>query len=114
MLDALLQLEYQRLQLEGTLFQARTWFRYPLSPHITFHDKDDNVTGLQLVDVLLKAVVDKLIAPQTAPLRWDVARLRLYDGGKARIRGWGLKLFPHDDAFVESLLDEEAKTEDAP
>lgn len=112
--DARLQLEYQRLQLEGTLFQASTWFRYQLGPHITFHDKEDNVTGLQLVDVLLKAVVDKLIAPQTAPLRWDVARLKLYDGGKARIRGWGLKLFPHDDAFVESLLDEEAKTEDAP
>jgi hypothetical protein len=116
--DARLQLEYQRLQLEGTLFQASTWFRYQLGPHITFHDKSDNIAGLQVIDVLLKAVVDKLIAPETDPLRWDVAHAKLYDGGRRRIRGWGLKLFPHDDAFVESLLleqkGEQTKTENAP
>ncbi|MCC6174492.1 MAG: DUF3800 domain-containing protein [Chloroflexi bacterium] len=111
--DAKLQLEYQRLQLEGTLFQAATWFRYQLGPHITFQVKEDNVAGLQLADVLLKAVVDKLIAPHMEPLRWDVARMKLYDGGKDRIRGWGLKLFPHDDKFVESVLGQETKTENA-
>jgi hypothetical protein len=93
---------------------ASTWFRYQLGPHIACHVKEDNVAGLQPVDGLLKAVVDKLIAPESEPPRWDVARTTLYDGGKERIRGWGLKLFPHDNAFVESLLDREAKTENAP
>jgi hypothetical protein len=92
--DARLQLEYQRLQLEGTLFQAATWFRYQLGPHITFQEKVDNVAGLQVIDVLLKAVVEKLIAPDSSPLRWDLARAKLYDGGGRRIRGWGLKVCP--------------------
>lgn len=116
--DAKLQLEYQRLQLEGTLFQASTWFRYQLGPHITFQSKTDNVAGLQIVDVLLKAVIDKLIAPETNPPRWEIAHAKLYDGGRRRVRGWGLKLFPHDDAFVETLLLEQQgrqiKTENAP
>ena len=116
--DARLQLEYQRLQLEGTLFQSSTWFRYQLGPHITFQEKADNVTGLQVIDILLKAVIDKLIAPESDPLRWDIARTKLYDGDGRRVRGWGLKLFPHDDEFVESLLlmseTAQTKTENAP
>lgn len=87
--DASLQLEYQRLQLEGTLFQSSTWFRYQLGPHITFQDKADNVAGLQVIDILLKAVVDKLIAPETDPLRWDIAHAKLYDGGRWRVRARG-------------------------
>lgn len=108
--DAKLQMEYQRLQLEGTLFHADTWFRYQLGPHITFHGKDDNVAGLQLVDVLLKAVVDKLARPESDPPRWAVARKKLYDGDKGRVRGWGLKVFPHDEERVNAVLETREET----
>ncbi len=112
--DATLQLEYQRLQVEGTAFQAPTWFRYQLGPHITFHRKDDNVAGLQLIDILLKAVAEKLNAPSTDPLRWRVTRNKLYDKGQARIQGWGLKVFPHSDELFAAMLGEGHETRDAP
>lgn len=102
--DARLQLEYQRLQVEGSLYQAPTWFRYQLGPHITFRSKSDNVTGLQIIDILLRPVIEKLREPGSQPHRWASARDKLYDGGKGRIRGWGLKLFPDDHQFVEEIV----------
>lgn len=113
--DATLQLEYQRLQIEGTLFHASTWFRYQLGPHITFHGKTDNIAGLQLVDILLKAVTEKLVEPTNTPLRWPAASRRLYCGRAGRVLGWGLKLFPDNPTLLESVMSEYGKiqTEDA-
>lgn len=101
--DAAVQVEYQRLQIEGPPFQASSWFRYQLGPHITFQRKDDNVAGLQVIDILLKAVVHRLGGEESA-LRWGAARNKLYDGGKGRIRGYGLKVFPDDHAHVDAIL----------
>ncbi|MBI4493548.1 MAG: DUF3800 domain-containing protein [Chloroflexi bacterium] len=101
MQDAQVQMEYQRLQIEGTAFHAATWFRYQLGPHIAFQSKDDNIAGLQLVDVLLRAVVDKLTNPGTDPLRWAVAKKKLYAGEGQCILDWGLKVFPLWDLRIE-------------
>lgn len=106
--DTKLEMEYLRLQLEGTLFQPPQWFQRQLGPHIAFRSKQKNVAGLQLVDILLRATVEKLQDPLSSPLRWDVARRKLfekeYDDGRRRVRGWGLKIFPHDDTFVDEIL----------
>lgn len=107
--DAKLQMEYQRLQIEGTLFHADTWFRYQLGPHITYREKRDNIAGLQLVDILLRAVVDKLTAPDETPRWWEVAKRKLYDKDGSRIDGWGLKVFPHDANLVAKVLELSAK-----
>jgi hypothetical protein len=102
--DAQIQMEYQRLQIEGTMFQHPSWFRYQLGPYVTFHTKDDHICGLQLVDILLTAVMAKLRVPTADGLRWGVARRKMYDGGGKHIRGWGLKIFPETPGVYEKIL----------
>jgi hypothetical protein len=102
--NAKVQLEYQRLQIEGTALHADTWFRYQLAPHIRFRDKNDNVAGLQITDVLLRAVMEKLNDPMSSPLRWSVANRMFFRGPDDQVTNWGLTVFPDDPEGVARVL----------
>jgi hypothetical protein len=102
--NAKVQLEYQRLQIEGTALHADTWFRYQLAPHIRFRDKNDNVAGLQITDVLLRAVMEKLNHPESDPLRWSVAEHMFYRDVLGHIADWGLTVFPDDLSGLARVL----------
>jgi hypothetical protein len=102
--NAKVQLEYQRLQIEGTALHADTWFRYQLGPHIRFRDKSDNVAGLQITDVLLRAVMEKLNHPDTSPLRWNVAERMFYRDILGHVADWGLTVFPDDPDGLARVL----------
>ena len=106
--NAKVQLEYQRLQIEGTALHADTWFRYQLAPHIRFRDKSDNVAGLQITDVLLRAVMEKLNHPDASPLRWNIAERMFYRDVLGHIGDWGLTLFPDDPAGLARVLRSDA------
>jgi hypothetical protein len=102
--NAKVQLEYQRLQIEGTALHADTWFRYQLAPHIRFRDKNDNIAGLQITDVLLRAVMEKLNQPDTTPLRWAVAERMFYRDVVGNAGDWGLTVFPDDPDTLARVL----------
>jgi hypothetical protein len=102
--NAKVQLEYQRLQIEGTALHADTWFRYQLAPHVRFRDKNDNVAGLQITDVLLRAVMEKLNHPDSSPLRWNVAERMFYRDVLGHIGDWGLTVFPDDPDELARVL----------
>ena len=102
--NAKVQLEYQRLQIEGTALHADTWFRYQLAPHIRFRDKNDNVAGLQITDVLLRAVMEKLNHPDSSPLRWRVAERMFYRDVLGHPADWGLTVFPDDPDGLARVL----------
>ena len=102
--NAKVQLEYQRLQIEGTALHADTWFRYQLAPHIRFRDKTDNVAGLQIADILLRAVMEKLNDPDSSPLRWPIAERMFYRDVHSNAGDWGLTVFPDDPEGLARVL----------
>ncbi|MFN0074620.1 MAG: DUF3800 domain-containing protein [Chloroflexota bacterium] len=102
--NAKVQLEYQRLQIEGTALHSDTWFRYQLAPHIRFRDKTDNVAGLQIIDILLRATMEKLNDPASHPLRWSVAERMFYRNEDGEAAGWGLTVFPEDPDGLARVL----------
>lgn len=102
--DALLQREFQRLKVEGTLFYKESWFRYCLGPHIRFLSRDHDEVGLQIADLLARPVAEKYADPKSSPLRWEVARAKLYWGNEGTRPAYGLKLFPSDHERLAAML----------
>jgi len=97
--DALLQYEYVRLHLDGTSFVAPSWFRHQLEPTIHFRIKKDNLTGLQLADLVARPCAEKVLAPESTPNRWSEVRSKLAPGKETAHSILGLKIFPWDDRY---------------
>lgn len=92
--DARAQFEYVRLQVEGTEFMADRTFQYHLDSAMTFMEKRENHSGLQIADLLARACAEKALRPETTPARWETVKSKLYDGCKGEPEKYGLKLFP--------------------
>lgn len=102
--DARLQMEYQRLQIEGTLFLAPEWFRHQFDAFMRFLPRTDDEVGLQIADLMARPVAEKYKDPSSSPLRWDVAKAKLYQGGADTRPAWGLKLFPKNHDALGRML----------
>lgn len=102
--DALLQREYQRLKVDGTLLLASTWFRYQLWPHVEFKRRGEDVVGLQLADLLVRPVVERYANPAERPTRWGLVQKKIYQGRADTRRAYGLKLFPTNDERLAAML----------
>lgn len=99
--DALLQYEFARLHLDGTSYIAPGWFRQQLAPGLLFKGKDDNITGLQLADLIARPVADKVADPVSTPPRWPEARSKLCLGQETKHSIIGLKVLPWRDRYED-------------
>jgi len=96
--DATLQYEFVRLQLDGTSYISDSWFRYQLIPGIEFRSKEDNLTGLQLADLLARPCGEKVMDPTSTPDRWPELREKLCQSNETEHSILGLKIVPWDEA----------------
>lgn len=101
--DAQLQYEFARLHLDGTSYVHESWFRQQFHPGIRFQGKNENVTGLQLADLLARPVAEKVIEPESDPDRWTVFRQKLCVGKQTKNSIIGLKVIPWKGGY-EAIL----------
>lgn len=99
--DAMLQAEFVRLLLDGTSYVSAQWFRQQLEPGIEFQTKDDNNSGLQIADLLVRPCGDKVLSPSSTPDRWPVFRTKLCLGRETAHSILGLKIVPWDDKYID-------------
>jgi hypothetical protein len=99
--DALLQYEFVRLQLDGTSYVSSTWFRHQLCPGVDFKSKRDNVTGLQLADLMARPCGEKILNPTSTPKRWPEFREKLCQDKETLHSIVGLKVVPWHERYVD-------------
>lgn len=98
--DAHLQYEYTRLMLDGTSYVSPAWFRQQLAPGIEFRTKEENVTGLQLADLIARPCGEKCLNPESVPPFWPECRGKLCQGQQTAHSPIGLKVFPWDNRYA--------------
>lgn len=92
--DAIVHAEFIRLHLQGTQFVSQSDFRRHLRPHIEFFRKRRNVSGLEVADLTARPLAEVVLSPDGDPVRWNVFRDKLYDGGNDEPHKYGLKVYP--------------------
>jgi hypothetical protein len=97
--DALLQLEFARLFIDGTSYVSAGWFRHQLEPGIIFRAKSANMGGLQLADLLARPCGEKVLNPASTPERWPEFRAKLCQGQETKHSILGLKILPWDGRY---------------
>ena len=99
--DALLQYEYVRLHLDGTSYISPSWFRQQLAPSIEFKIKKDNISGLQIADLLARPCGEKILDPSSSPVRWPQFRGKLCPGQETAHSILGLKVVPWGQRYAD-------------
>jgi hypothetical protein len=97
--DASMQYEFARLFLDGTSYVSATWFRQQFLPGISFMDKEENTTGLQLADLLARPCAEKVLEPSSTPARWLAFKKKLCPGIQTAHSILGLKVVPWDEQY---------------
>jgi hypothetical protein len=59
-----------------------------------FHNKRENIIGLQIADLSAYPLARHLLSPKTPYIPFDIIAEKIYCDKKGRYAGWGLKLFP--------------------
>ena len=99
--DARVQYEFARLHIEGTSYVSAAWFREYLEPGIEFRAKKDNISGLQIADLLARPCGEKVLHPESTPARWPQFRDKLCTGRETDHSILGLKVTPWHDRYEE-------------
>jgi len=99
--DALLQYEYVRLHLDGTSYISPSWFRQQLTPSIEFKLKKDNVSGLQIADLLARPCGEKILDPKSTPVRWPEFKGKLCPGMETMHSILGFKIVPWAQCYSD-------------
>lgn len=97
--DAKIQYEFARLFLDGTSYISASWIRRQFCPGIEFRTKEENVTGLQLADLLARPCGEKVLDPMSIPDRWKVFREKLCPDTETEHSILGLKIVPWDEPY---------------
>jgi len=105
--DALHQMEYVRLFLEGSQWIEDGAFRNWLEPGVRFVPKQGS-SPLELADMLAREIFEWVRGEcRVTPKRWDLFSNKFYCRGDGRMGKFGLKIFP--DADVRDLIEEHRK-----
>lgn len=92
--DASLQYEFARLFLDGTSYLSDAYFRHQFFPGLQFLNKEDNVSGLQIADLLARPCAEKALEPSSDPARWSAFQRKLCAGRFTANSILGLKVLP--------------------
>ncbi|MHC4573840.1 MAG: DUF3800 domain-containing protein [Planctomycetota bacterium] len=60
----------------------------------SFHNKYDNITGLQIADLCAYPMARHLLHPKEPYIPFSIIEKKIYCDKKGRYMGWGLKVFP--------------------
>jgi len=60
----------------------------------SFHDKHDNITGLQIADLCAYPMARHLLYPKEPYIPFTIIERKIYHDNKGKYLGWGLKVFP--------------------
>jgi len=61
---------------------------------LSFHNKYDNITGLQVADLCAYPLARHLLHPKEPYIPFTIIEKKIYTSKKAKYMGWGLKVFP--------------------
>jgi len=98
--DAALQYEFARLFLDGTTYLASSYFRHQFFPGVEFRNKEDNITGLQVADLLARPCGEKVLEPSSSPPRWANVKAKLCPEIETEHSILGLKIVPWEEQYV--------------
>lgn len=59
-----------------------------------FHNKYDNITGLQIADLCAYPMARHLLHPKEPYIPFKIIEKKIYANNKGKYMGWGLKVFP--------------------
>jgi len=60
----------------------------------SFHNKQENIVGLQIADLCAYPMARHLLRPQEPYVPFEIIEKKIYSDMKGRYMGWGLKIFP--------------------
>jgi len=60
----------------------------------SFHNKYDNITGLQIADLCAYPMARHLLHPKEPYIPFKIIEKKIYANNKGKYMGWGLKVFP--------------------
>ena len=101
--DALHQLEYARILVEGTQWIAGTAFRNWLETGLRFTPKSGSDPS-ELADMVSRDLYEWVRGNCTvSPGRWDILSRKIYWRGDGRMGKFGVKVFP--DADIRDSID---------
>ena len=90
-----------RARSSSPVFISSAWFRHQLLPSIDFARKQDNLTGLQLADLLARPCAEKVVNPTSTPRHRQEFRTKLCPGVETAHSTLGIKIVPWDDLYVD-------------
>lgn len=91
--DNLLSTHYNSIFDKGTYYVSNVRLHNAILS-FKFHNKRDNVIGLQLSDLCAYPLAKHLLSPKVPYIPFDIIRGKIYCDKKGNFRGYGLKLFP--------------------
>lgn len=86
--DAQLELAFRRICDGANALKKRLPFEVVMIP------KASNSTGLQLADLVARAIGIKVLRPTQTNRAYDIVEKKLRRSSTGDIKGWGLKVFP--------------------
>jgi hypothetical protein len=91
--DDALRLEFARLRKEGTRYVAAERIRACFTRRIEFRRKRDNITGLQMADLVAYPIANRLCYPTSRRIDFAIVQAKLHRSSRG-VWGSGLKVFP--------------------
>ena len=91
--DRLLLAHFNSILDLGTYFVAPDKFK-SLIKRWSFHNKRENIIGLQLADLCAYPLARHVINPKEPYIPFKIIENKLYHSPEGKYWGWGLKLFP--------------------
>jgi hypothetical protein len=91
--DDLLLAHYNSILDQGTYYVSHVRL-HDVVLTLKFHNKKDNIIGLQLADLCAYPLARHLRDPKVPYIPFDIVKGKIYCDKKGNFRGYGLKLFP--------------------
>lgn len=91
--DQMLLSHFNSIMDRGTYYIAAERLRQKIAG-FGFHNKHDNVAGLQIADLCAYPLARHLLHPKEPYVPFTIVSRKIYHNRKGEYLGWGLKMFP--------------------
>ena len=91
--DKMLLSHFNSIIDQGTFYVSPDRLKQKVS-RFSFHNKYDNITGLQVADLCAYPMARHLLYPKEPYIPFKIIERKIYADNKGKYMGWGLKVFP--------------------